>query len=140
MLFLILLSLSVSDPPFDTCTVSWYGEPFHGKITASGTVFNMYEMTVAHCTLPMGSIIEMVNPVTGITIVVRVTDTGPWEYDENGYAIYPLRPHPARKFDLSRKAFDILSGGNLDRGVMVIKYRVIGRDTNGLHYNLRRHL
>ena len=136
MLFIILLSLSTYQPPLETCEVSWYGQPFHGRLTASGTIYNMYEMSVAHCELPLGTLVEMINPENEITVIVRVTDTGPWRYNSRGYAVYPLRPHPTRKFDLSREAFNRLSDGNLSRGVMTIQYRIVGRNTEGLRYNL----
>jgi rare lipoprotein A len=136
MLLILLLSLFTHDTPFETVTVSWYGQPFHGRITASGIPFNMNEFTAAHCELPLGTIVEMVNLENGITIEVWITDTGPWRYNSRGYAVYPLRSHPIRKFDLSRKAFDVLSGGNLGDGTMVIQYRVIGRNITGLRYNL----
>lgn len=135
MLFLLLLSLFNFDPPYDgTVIVSWYGRPFHGKTTASGIPFNMFELTAAHCTLPLGTIVDGRNPENGITLQFRVTDTGPWRYNSKGYATWPLEEHPVRKFDLSMKAYLILSGGNLDSGVMPMQYTVVGRNAKGLPY------
>lgn len=57
---------------------SWYGQPFHGRRTASGRRFDMNEYTAAHRTLPFGSLVRVVNPTTGKTIVVEITDRGPF--------------------------------------------------------------
>ncbi len=57
---------------------SWYGPDFHGRRTASGSVFNMHELTAAHRTLPFGSLIKVVNTLTGQSVVVEVTDRGPF--------------------------------------------------------------
>ncbi|MCX7880173.1 MAG: septal ring lytic transglycosylase RlpA family protein [Ignavibacteria bacterium] len=57
---------------------SWYGKPFHGRRTASGERFDMYKHTVAHRTLPFGTIIRVRNLRNGQTILVRVNDRGPF--------------------------------------------------------------
>jgi rare lipoprotein A (peptidoglycan hydrolase) len=59
-------------------TASWYGPGFHGRLTASGEVFDMYANTAAHLTLPLGSLVRVVNPRTGQSRVVRITDRGPY--------------------------------------------------------------
>ena len=56
---------------------SWYGPRFHGRITASGEVYNMYAPTAAHPTLPLGSLVRVVNLKNGRSRVVRITDRGP---------------------------------------------------------------
>lgn len=56
---------------------SWYGPRFHGRETASGEVFDMYSLTAAHRTLPLGALIRLVNPKTGRSRVVRINDRGP---------------------------------------------------------------
>ena len=56
---------------------SWYGEPFHGRRTASGEIFDMNELTAAHKTLPFGTRLRVRNPVTGQEVLVRVNDRGP---------------------------------------------------------------
>ncbi len=56
---------------------SWYGEQFHGRLTANGEMFDMYAPTAAHATLPLGSLIRLVNPKTGQSRVVRINDRGP---------------------------------------------------------------
>jgi rare lipoprotein A len=90
------LPLSVaSDPAADQATVtepltvlptqpatrgiaSWYGRQFHGRKTASGERFNMYGLTAAHKTLPLMSYVRVSNPANGKSIVVRITDRGPF--------------------------------------------------------------
>lgn len=57
---------------------SWYGEPFHGRQTSSGEVFDMYELTAAHRTLPLPSYVEVTNLANGESVVLRVTDRGPF--------------------------------------------------------------
>lgn len=59
-------------------TASWYGPGFHGRLTASGEVYDMYANTAAHLTLPLGSLVRVVNPRTGQSRVVRITDRGPY--------------------------------------------------------------
>jgi rare lipoprotein A len=56
---------------------SWYGEQFHGRVTANGEIYDMYAPTAAHPTLPLGSLVRLVNPATGQSRVVRINDRGP---------------------------------------------------------------
>ena len=58
-------------------TASWYGEYFDGKPTASGEDYDMYDMTAAHPTLPLGSYVRVTNLRNGKAVVVRVNDRGP---------------------------------------------------------------
>jgi rare lipoprotein A len=57
---------------------SWYGEQYHGKITASGEPFDMYDFTAAHATLPLGTIVRVTNLNNGRTVMVRVNDRDPF--------------------------------------------------------------
>jgi rare lipoprotein A len=57
---------------------SWYGPGFHGKKTATGEVFNMYEMTAAHKTLPIPSYAEVTNLKNNKSVIVRINDRGPY--------------------------------------------------------------
>ncbi|CCO23107.1 septal ring lytic transglycosylase RlpA family protein [Maridesulfovibrio hydrothermalis] len=57
---------------------SWYGDDFHGKSTANGETYNMYAMTAAHRTLPMGSMLEVTDRDSGRKVIVRVNDRGPF--------------------------------------------------------------
>jgi|SRR5579871_1820325 rare lipoprotein A len=63
--------------PFQVGTASWYGQTFEGKPTASGEPYDMYDMTAAHLTLPMGSYVKVTNLRNGRSVVVRVNDRGP---------------------------------------------------------------
>ncbi|MEQ1484810.1 septal ring lytic transglycosylase RlpA family protein [Methyloglobulus sp.] len=57
---------------------SWYGPGFHGKKTANGEIFDMYEMTAAHKTLPIPSYAQVTNLENNKTVVVRINDRGPY--------------------------------------------------------------
>lgn len=58
---------------------SWYGEPYHGRRTASGEVYDMYEMTAAHKTLPFGTRLRVTRrDGDGRSVEVRVNDRGPF--------------------------------------------------------------
>jgi peptidoglycan lytic transglycosylase len=63
--------------PYQIGTASWYGQIFDGKPTASGEPYDMYDMTAAHLTLPMGSYVRVTNLRNGKAVVVRVNDRGP---------------------------------------------------------------
>jgi rare lipoprotein A len=63
--------------PYQIGTASWYGEDFDGKPTASGEPYDMYDMTAAHLTLPLGSYVRVTNLRNGKAVVVRVNDRGP---------------------------------------------------------------
>ena len=63
--------------PYQIGTASWYGQIFDGKPTASGEPYDMYDMTAAHLTLPMGSHVRVTNLRNGRSVVVRVNDRGP---------------------------------------------------------------
>jgi rare lipoprotein A len=57
---------------------SWYGPKFHGRRTANGEVYNMYQLTAAHRTLPLGSWVHVTNLENGQSLEVRVNDRGPF--------------------------------------------------------------
>src|SRR5246127_393202 len=63
--------------PYQVGTASWYGQNFEGKPTASGEPYDMYDMTAAHLTLPMGSYVRVTNLRNGKAVIVRVNDRGP---------------------------------------------------------------
>lgn len=63
--------------PYQVGTASWYGSYFDGKETASGEPFDMYDLTAAHPTLPLGTMVKVTNLRNGRTVVVRVNDRGP---------------------------------------------------------------
>ena len=57
---------------------SWYGEPFHGRRTANGEVYDMNQLSAAHRTLPFTSTIKVTNLDNQRTVVVKVNDRGPF--------------------------------------------------------------
>ncbi len=63
--------------PYQIGTASWYGQYFVGKPTASGEDYDMYDMTAAHPTLPLGSYVRVTNLHNGRAVVVKVNDRGP---------------------------------------------------------------
>jgi len=62
----------------ETGLASWYGPGFHGKLTASGEVFNQEKFTAAHRTLPWGSRVKVTNLANGKSVAVRINDRGPF--------------------------------------------------------------
>jgi rare lipoprotein A (peptidoglycan hydrolase) len=58
-------------------TASWYGTSFHGRPTASGEPYNMFDLTAAHPTLPLGTHVRVTNLRNGRAVVVRINDRGP---------------------------------------------------------------
>lgn len=67
------------DPTYDeTGIASWYGPNFHGKLTASGEIFDANSLTAAHRTLPMPVNVRVTNLDNGRSIVLRVNDRGPF--------------------------------------------------------------
>ena len=89
---------------------SWYGVPFHGRLAANGEVFDMEAMTAAHRTLPLGSMVRVVNLLNGKHVRVRINDRGPYV---NG-----------RILDLSHAAAAQL--GMVEGGLSVIQLEVVG--------------
>jgi rare lipoprotein A len=73
---------------------SWYGEDFHGRLTANGEVYDMESVSAAHPTLPMPSYARVTNLRNGRSLIVRVNDRGPY--------------HAGREIDLSGKAAELL--------------------------------
>ena len=91
---------------------SWYGEPYHGRRTASGEVYDMHRMTAAHKTLPFGSIVKVNRRDTGADVKVRINDRGPFIEGR----IIDLSYAAAKKIGLDRD------------GVAPVKIKVVGRE------------
>lgn len=62
----------------DKGLASWYGKKFHGRKTSNGETYDMYAMTAAHKTLPLGIFVRVENQSNGRSEVVRVNDRGPF--------------------------------------------------------------
>ena len=60
---------------------SWYGEDFHGKKTSSGEIYNMYALTAAHKTLPLGTYVRVRNLENNRRVDLRINDRGPFVKD-----------------------------------------------------------
>ncbi len=67
-----------SDTRSFTGVASWYGKPFHGRKTASGEVYDMYGLSAAHRSLPLGTRLQITNLDNQRQVVVRVNDRGPF--------------------------------------------------------------
>ena len=57
---------------------SWYGEEFHGRPTSSGRIYDMYAKSAAHKTLPLGTLVRVVNLSNRKSVIVTVNDRGPF--------------------------------------------------------------
>ena len=84
---------------------SWYGAPFHGRRASNGEIYDMYQLTAAHRTLPFNTLVRVTNLNNGKFANVRITDRGPFvenrvidlsfaaarEIDSVGAGIVPVR-------------------------------------------------
>src|SRR5438552_1951274 len=92
-------------------TASWYGDDFHGRLTANSEVFDMGALTAAHPTLPMACYARVTKLSNGKSLIVRVNDRGPY--------------HGNRLIDVSNKAAELLEfKGN---GVAKVRVEYVGR-------------
>ena len=74
---LVVQPKATHSKPYQIGTASWYGSDFDGKPTASGEPYNMFDLTAAHPTLPLGSRVRVTNLRNGRAITVRINDRGP---------------------------------------------------------------
>ena len=89
---------------------SWYGRDFHGKPTSSGEIYDMYQLTCAHNTLPLGTMVMVTNLENGKSLELKVNDRGPFVKE--------------RIIDLSYAAAQIL--GMWEKGTANVKVEAIG--------------
>lgn len=82
-----------------TGKASWYGRDFHGGATASGVDYDMYTFTAAHRTLPMGTVVKVTDQDNGKSVMVCVTDRGPYVRGR----IIDLSYAAAKQLDLSKR-------------------------------------
>jgi rare lipoprotein A len=78
---------------------SWYGAPYHNRRAANGEIYDMNAMTAAHLTLPLNSIVRVTNVKTQRSVVVRITDRGPFVEDR----IIDLSMAAAKAIDVWRR-------------------------------------
>ena len=95
---------------------SWYGEDFHGWMTANGEIYDMEALTAAHRTLPLGTEVRVTNAENGRQVHVRINDRGPYLY--------------GRVIDLSLAAAREL--GMVENGVAAVQIEVVGGQRAGL--------
>jgi len=117
LVYALLLNFQ-ADLPEAVCL--WYGEPFHGRQTASGIVYNMDELTFAHKTMPLGQEALLWCPETNVFRIARNTDRGPFVI--------------GRDIDCSRKLFSDLTKGDLDRGIVKVYYFPLEINTEDMLY------
>lgn len=65
------------EKPYQIGRASWYGKPFHGRATASGESYDMFQFTAAHRYLPLGTWVKVTNLRNGRWLMVRINDRGP---------------------------------------------------------------
>lgn len=75
---ILYVPLTELDDYSETGRASWYGQKFHGKKTSSGEIYDMYQFSAAHKTLPIPSYIEVTNLANNKSMVIRVNDRGPF--------------------------------------------------------------
>lgn len=97
----------------ETGIASWYGPQFHGKQTANGEIFDMNELTAAHKTLQMPSLVRVTNLDNGRSLVVRVNDRGPYSR--------------GRIIDLSKRSAELL--GFKVQGTAKVKVEVMKQES-----------
>jgi rare lipoprotein A len=90
---------------------SWYGDAFHGRLTANGEVFDMLSLTAAHPTLPIPSYARVTNLSNGKSLIVRVNDRGPF--------------HGNRVIDVSNRASELLEFKG--KGIARVRVEYVGR-------------
>lgn len=82
-----------------TGVASWYGRKFHGRTTASGEIYDMYEFTAAHKTLPLPSYVRVTNLENGRQVIVRVNDRGPF----HGHRLIDLSYAAAKRLGMIKR-------------------------------------
>jgi rare lipoprotein A len=105
----------------ETGIASWYGAEFHGRSTANGETFDKFDLTAAHTTLPLPSLVRVTNLENGRSIVVRVNDRGPF--------------HDRRIIDLSRRAAQLL---DMERaGIARVRVQLLAKESFALQQAAR---
>lgn len=90
---------------------SWYGDAFHGRLTANGEIYDMTHLTAAHPTMPLPSYARVTNTKNGNSVIVRVNDRGPFAH--------------GRIIDLSKRAAEMLD--YTSAGVAKVQVEYVGR-------------
>lgn len=90
---------------------SWYGDAFHGRLTANGEIYDKTHLTAAHPTMPLPSYARVTNTANGSSVIVRVNDRGPYA--------------DGRVIDLSQRAAEMLDYQHTGTAKVVVEY--VGR-------------
>ncbi|MEZ0259454.1 MAG: septal ring lytic transglycosylase RlpA family protein [Alphaproteobacteria bacterium] len=106
----------------ETGIASWYGPDFHGHHTANGEIYDQDELTAAHRTLQMPSLVRVTNLENGRSVVVRINDRGPFK---NG-----------RVIDVSKRSATLL--GFIGRGTARVRIDVLARESRLIAEAARR--
>lgn len=104
---------------------SWYGPNFHAKKTSNGETYNMYAMTAAHKTLPMNTMLRVLNLENGKSAIVRINDRGPFVAGR----IIDLSNSAAHKIDMVRK-------GTVQVQITVLGYNGEIENSDAPHYQM----
>ena len=80
----------------ETGLASWYGAPYNHRRSSNGQIYDMHALTAAHRTLPLGTTVRVTNVKTGRSVVVEITDRGPFVYGR----ILDLSQAAAKKIDV----------------------------------------
>lgn len=105
---------------------SWYGKPFHKRLTANGERYNMYHMTAAHRTYAMNTILKVTNLDTKKSVRVRVNDRGPFYRSRD----IDLSYGAAKKIGMTKKGvgrvkIEVISGNKSKRKFSRSKNRIV---------------
>lgn len=105
---------------------SWYGKEFHGRPTASGEIYDMYQHTAAHLTAPLGTYALVTNLENGQSVRVRINDRGPYRRPR----ILDLSYEAARQIDLVRSGAGRVQIEFLAEPALVVQPTVMPVDTS----------
>lgn len=105
----------------ETGIASWYGPQFDGKMTANGEVFDQWQVSAAHKTLPLPSIVRVTNLENGRSLVVRVNDRGPYAR--------------GRIIDMSRRSAQML--GFEGKGTAKVRVEILAKESQALAERLK---
>ncbi len=78
MLFILAVSFSVTNAEVQLVKASYYADKFHGRKAANGSIYHRDSLTCAHKTLPFGTVLRVTNPKNQKSVLVTVTDRGPF--------------------------------------------------------------
>jgi len=121
---------------------SYYAEPYHGRRTANGEVFDTYRgLTAAHRTLPFNTMIRVTNKLNGRAVDLRINDRGPF-VDER---VIDLSLRAAQAIDMIRSGVapvkvTVLSAGNTGEKSAAFAVQVAALDNLGAAQELKRRL